>query len=91
MDPRPDLRMWICIENCTDPEHRYYYEDFVYRYCVGIHRRVDVYSIENAGVEYTVDLNCRPNCLVFVDDNTIAIGCESPKIQVRCGSVFCLS
>jgi hypothetical protein len=52
------------------------------RYCVGIHRRVDVYSIESAGVEYTVDLKCRPNCLVFVDDNTIAVGCESSKIQV---------
>jgi hypothetical protein len=41
-----------------------------------------VYSIESAGVEYTVDLKCRPNCLVFVDDNTIAVGCESSKIQV---------
>ena len=55
---------------------------YVCRYCVGIHRRVDVYSIESAGVEYTVDLKCRPNSLVFVDDNTIAVGCESSKIQV---------
>ena len=26
------------------------------RYAVGLHRRVDIYSIENAGVEYTIDL-----------------------------------
>jgi hypothetical protein len=49
---------------------------------VGIHRRVDVYSMENAGVEYTVDLKCRPNCVVFIDDNTIVIGSENSKIQV---------
>ena len=26
------------------------------RYAVGLHRRIDIYSIENAGVEYTIDL-----------------------------------
>ena len=26
------------------------------RYAVGLHRKVDIYSIENAGVEYTIDL-----------------------------------
>ena len=26
------------------------------RYAVGVHRRVDIYSIESAGIEYTIDL-----------------------------------
>ena len=26
------------------------------KYAVGVHRRVDIYSIETAGVEYTIDL-----------------------------------
>ena len=29
------------------------------RYAVGLHRRIDIYSIENAGVEYTIDLKVR--------------------------------
>lgn len=29
------------------------------RYAVGLHRRVDIYSIENAGVEYTIDMKVR--------------------------------
>ena len=26
------------------------------RYAVGIHRRIDIYSVETAGVEYTIQL-----------------------------------
>ena len=29
------------------------------RYAVGLHRRVDIYSIETAGVEYSIDLKVR--------------------------------
>ena len=66
------------------------------RYCVGIHRRIDVYNIDGAGIEYTIDLKCRPNGLAFLDNNTVAVGGESTKVQVNiyilssslCWSVF---
>lgn len=53
------------------------------RYCVGLHRRIDVYGVDSAGIEYSIDLKCRPNCLVFLDENIIAVGGESPNIQVH--------
>jgi len=53
------------------------------RYAVGVHRRVDVYSIENAGVEYSIDLKVRPNCLVFLNNDTVIVGGESPSVQVH--------
>ena len=53
------------------------------RYCVGIHRRIDVYSIDGAGIEYTIDLKCRPNGLAFLDNNTVAVGGENTKVQVN--------
>ena len=34
------------------------------RYAVGLHRRIDIYSIENAGVEYTIDLKVRFELLI---------------------------
>ena len=27
-----------------------------FRYAVGVHRRVDIYSIESAGIEYSIDM-----------------------------------
>lgn len=53
------------------------------RYAVGLHRRVDVYSIENAGVEYTIDLKARPNCLVFLNNDTVVVGGESKSVQIH--------
>jgi len=53
------------------------------RYCVGIHRRVDVYNVDLAGIEYSIDLKCRPNALVFLDNNTVAVGGESSIIQIH--------
>merc|ERR1712127_615157 len=53
------------------------------RYAVGLHRRVDIYSIESAGVEYTIDLKARPNCLVFLDNDTVAVGGEGSQAQVH--------
>jgi len=53
------------------------------RYCVGIHRRVDIYSLENAGIEYTIELKSRPNGLVFLGNDAVAVACESPKIQIH--------
>merc|ERR1712080_315225 len=53
------------------------------RYAVGIHRRVDIYSIESAGVEYTIELKSRPNCLVFLDNDTVVMGGEDPDLQMH--------
>merc|ERR1712098_319500 len=53
------------------------------RYAVGVHRRVDIYSIENAGVEYSIDLKARPNCLVFLNNDTVVVGGESSSAQIH--------
>lgn len=53
------------------------------RYCVGIHRRIDIYSVELAGIEYSIDMKCRPNAMAFLDNSTVAIGGESSKIQIH--------
>jgi len=53
------------------------------RYAVGLHRRVDIYSMESAGVEYTIDLKARPNCLVFLSNETVVVGGESPQVEVH--------
>ena len=45
------------------------------RYAVGVHRRVDIYSIESAGVEYSIDMKVgvlnlvalQPKCCQFQD------------------------
>ena len=29
------------------------------RYAVGVHRRVDIYNIETAGIEYSIDMKVR--------------------------------
>jgi len=53
------------------------------RYAVGVHRRVDIYSIENAGVEYSIDIKARPNCLVFLNNDTVVVGGESSVAQIH--------
>jgi len=53
------------------------------RYCVGIHRRIDVYNVDLAGIEYSIDMKCRPNALVFLDNNIVAVGGESSMIQIH--------
>jgi len=53
------------------------------KYAVGVHRRVDVYSIETAGVEYTIELKARPNCLVFITDAIVAVAGESSNIEIH--------
>ena len=42
-----------------------------------------MYSIDGAGIEYTIDLKCRPNGLAFLDNNIVAVGGESSKVQVN--------
>eukprot|EP00092_Neocalanus_flemingeri_P008804 GFUD01009477.1.p1 GENE.GFUD01009477.1~~GFUD01009477.1.p1 ORF type:complete len:382 (+),score=87.60 GFUD01009477.1:57-1202(+) len=53
------------------------------RYAVGVHRRVDIYSIETAGVEYSIDIKARPNCLVFLNNDTVVVGGESSTAQMH--------
>jgi len=53
------------------------------KYAVGIHRRVDIYSVETAGVEYTIQLKGRPNCLVFLDNDTVVLGGEESNVQMH--------
>jgi len=53
------------------------------RYAVGVHRRVDIYSIDTAGVEYSIDIKARPNCLVFLNNDTVVVGGESPTVQIH--------
>merc|ERR1719233_2502388 len=53
------------------------------RYAVGVHRRVDIYNIETAGIEYTIDIKARPNCLVFLNNDTVVVGGESSSAQIH--------
>jgi protein MAK11 len=53
------------------------------RYAVGVHRRVDIYNIETAGIEYSIDMKSRPNCLVFLTNDTVVVGGESPRAEVH--------
>jgi len=53
------------------------------RYAVGVHRRVDIYSIDTAGVEYSIDIKARPNCLVFLNPDTVVVGGESSQAQIH--------
>merc|ERR1711973_565188 len=43
--------------------------------------RVDIYSIESAGIEYSIDMKAKPNCLVFLDNDTVVVGGESKEAQ----------
>merc|ERR1711970_405237 len=53
------------------------------RYAVGVHRRVDIYNIETAGIEYTIGIKARPNCLVFLNNDTVVVGGESSSAQIH--------
>ena len=51
-------------------------------YIVGFYKHVDVYSVANASVEFSVSLPGRSNELVFLDDTTFALAGEMPEIQL---------
>ena len=36
------------------------------RYAVGLHRKVDIYSIETAGIEYTIELKVNLDLIWFI-------------------------
>jgi protein MAK11 len=52
------------------------------RYVVGFYKRVDVYSVADAAIEFTVKLNGRSNDVVFLDDNTFALAGEMPQVEI---------
>ena len=49
------------------------------RYAVGLHRRVDIYSIETAGVEYSIDLKVRSSGNELTTKLTIEL---TTKLQI---------
>jgi len=53
------------------------------RYAVGLHRKVDIYSIETAGIEYTIDLKTRPNCVTFFSNDLVIVGGENPNAEIH--------
>lgn len=53
------------------------------KFAVGLHRKVDIYSLDTAGVEYTIPLKVRANCLVFVNPHTVVVGGESKTIEMH--------
>jgi len=53
------------------------------RYAVGLHRKVDIYSIETAGIEYTIELKTRPNCVTFLSNDIVIVGGENPNAEVH--------
>merc|ERR1712227_1199605 len=53
------------------------------RYAVGLHRKIDIYSMETAGVEYSIDLKSRQNCLVFLNNDTVVVGRESSTAVIH--------
>merc|ERR1712096_299941 len=62
------------------------------RYAVGVHRRADIYSIDTAGVEYSIDIKARPNCLVFLNNDTSeeieCVGSVDTTCRVTCMAVW---
>jgi len=51
-------------------------------YIVGLYKHVDVYSVSNAAVLFTIKTAGRSNDLVFLDENSFALSGESPKVEV---------
>jgi len=53
------------------------------RHAVGVHSRVDIYSMDTAGVEDTIDIKARPDCLVFLNNDTVVVGGESFTARIH--------
>lgn len=52
------------------------------RYLVGFYKHVDVYSMADASIEFSVKLNGRSNDVAFLDDTTFALAGEMPHIEI---------
>ena len=51
------------------------------RYAVGVHRRVDIYNIETAGIEYSIDMKVR-SC-VHADSTKLQIPGWNSQFPLR--------
>ena len=49
---------------------------------VGFYKHVDVYSMADASIEFSVKLNGRSNDVAFLDDTTFALAGEMPHIEI---------
>ena len=56
-----------------------------HRYAVGVHRRVDIYSIESAGIEYSIDMkvNWHETYLQVAPTQVLSI----PRLVFQCKSL----
>jgi len=52
------------------------------KYLVGFYKHVDVYSVADATIEFSIKLNGRSNDVAFLDDNTFALAGEMPHIEI---------
>ena len=50
------------------------------KYLVGFYKHVDVYSVADCSIEFSIKLNGRSNDVAFLDDNTFALAGEMPHI-----------
>jgi len=50
-------------------------------YIIGFYKHVDVYSVSNATVLFTIKTAGRSNDLVFLDDDSFALSGESPNVE----------
>jgi len=52
------------------------------KYLVGFYKHVDVYSVADCSIEFSIKLNGRSNDVAFLDDNTFALAGEMPHIEI---------
>ena len=65
--------------------HRYFNVGFFsdgQKYFVGFYKHVDVYSVADASIEFSIKLNGRSNDVAFLDDTTFALAGEMPHIEI---------
>ena len=56
---------------------------FFQRYVVGLHRRLDVYSVSTAKIEFTANVRGRVNDVAFSPDGAFAfVASDAPDIDV---------
>ena len=53
------------------------------KYLVGFYKHVDIYSVADASIDYSIKLNGRSNDVAFIDDNTFALAGEMPHVEIH--------
>ncbi|XP_051163738.1 p21-activated protein kinase-interacting protein 1-like [Leptopilina boulardi] len=51
------------------------------KYLIASNKKIDIYSVETAGVDEEIELETKVICVEFLNDNLIAIGFDNGKIQ----------